>query len=429
MYRQYFQQALYMLRENKLFSFISIFGTALAIAMIMAIVITQRVQTENYAPESNRDRTLYVKWMSTYWNNDPTAGSSNGPMSLRTAKECFKSLTTPETVCILSLINSYLASAVEGEQMTVDLQQTDEAFWQIFSFSFLNGKPYDKADCDAGITKAVITETVARKLFKTTDVTGRTIRLDYADYTVVAVVKDVSKLASTAYAQVWIPYTTTKVTDRTWANDVMGMMRAVILARSQSDFPLIRKEVEQLRLKYNDLLAVNGQAVQYLDQPDMQFVYNNRKWADVAPDMKRIVMQYIVVIALLLLVPAINLSGMTLSRMRKRFPEIGVRKAFGANQGELVGQILLENLILTLIGGVIGLALSYGATFVLNDLLFANAFSSTTVGGQNTVSAAMLLDPALFLSAFLFCFVLNLLSAGIPAWRAARMNIVPALNS
>lgn len=426
MYQQYFKQALYTLRENKLFSFISIFGTALAIAMIMAVVITQRVQTENYEPEMNRDRTLYVKWMSTHWNND--AGLSNGPMSLRTAKACFKSLTTPETVCILSFPNSYLASVAEGELMTVDLQQTDEAFWQIFSFSFLNGKPYDKADCDAGITKAVITETVARKLFKTTDVTGRTIRLDYADYTVAAVVKDVSKLASTAYAQVWIPYTTTKVTDRTWANDVMGMMKTVILARSQSDFPLIRKEVEQLRLKYNDLLAVNNQAVKYQDQPDTQFVYNNRKGADVAPNIKRIVIQYIVVIALLLLVPAINLSGMTLSRMRKRFPEIAVRKAFGANQGELIGQILWENLVLTLIGGVIGLILSYGAAFVLNDLLFANALRNT-VGGQNTVSAAMLLDPMLFLSAFLFCFVLNLLSAGIPAWRAARMNIVTALNS
>ncbi|KAA6322990.1 Macrolide export ATP-binding/permease protein MacB [termite gut metagenome] len=426
MYQQYFKQALYTLRENKLFSFISIFGTALAIAIIMAVVITQRVQTENYEPEMNRDRTLYVKWMSTHWNND--AGLSNGPMSLRTAKACFKSLTTPETVCILSFPNSYLASVAEGELMTVDLQQTDEAFWQIFSFSFLNGKPYDKADCDAGITKAVITETVARKLFKTTDVTGRTIRLDYADYTVAAVVKNVSKLAVTAYAQVWIPYTTTKITDQTWSNDVMGMMRIMILARSPLDFPLIRKEVEQLRLKYNDLLAVNNQAVKYQDQPDTQFVYNNRKGADVAPNIKRIVIQYIVVIALLLLVPAINLSGMTLSRMRKRFPEIAVRKAFGANQGELIGQILWENLVLTLIGGVIGLILSYGAAFVLNDLLFANALRNT-VGGQNTVSAAMLLDPMLFLSAFLFCFVLNLLSAGIPAWRAARMNIVTALNS
>ena len=46
--------------------------------------------------------------------------------------------------------------------------------------------------------------------------------------------------------------------------------------------------------------------------------------------MKGIVLRYALVITILLLVPAINLSSMTLSRMRKRMSEIGVRKAFGA---------------------------------------------------------------------------------------------------
>ena len=65
------------------------------------------------------------------------------------------------------------------------------------------------------------------------------------------------------------------------------------------------------------------------------------------------------VIAILLLVPAINLSSMTLSRMRRRMAEIGVRKAFGATGGELIRQIFFENLLLTLFAGVLGLALSY----------------------------------------------------------------------
>ena len=57
---------------------------------------------------------------------------------------------------------------------------------------------------------------------------------------------------------------------------------------------------------------------------------------------------------------------MTLSRMRKRMAEIGVRKAFGATGGELMRQIFFENLLLTLFAGVLGLALSYAATFLLN---------------------------------------------------------------
>ena len=425
MYKQYIKQALRQLKENKLLSFISVIGTAMAIAMIMVMVITQRIELEDYAPEVNRHRTLYVKWMSTSPNSNPDY-SSSGPMSIRTAKECFKALTTPEAVCIYSLpFMGFLASAPEGELMKADVLLSDEALWKIFEFSFLSGKPYDRADCEAGITKAVIAESVARKLYGTTDAVGRTISLNYSDYTVAAVVRDVSKLASTAYAQVWIPYATTNITDVVWSN-VIGMMRVMILARSPDDFPAIREEAERLRLKYNEQL--NDQTVHYRGQPDTQFVYVNRKWANESPDMKKIVIEYVVVIALLLLVPAINLSGMTLSRMRKRFPELGVRRAFGASRGALLKQILLESMLLTLIGGVAGLLLSYGSVFLLNDLLFANSDNSY-LEGSNAVSAAMLIDPAIFAGTFGFCLILNLLSSGAPAWRASRLNIVIALNS
>lgn len=427
MYKQYIKQALRQLKENKLLSFISIIGTAMAIAMIMVMVITQRIELEDYSPEVNRHRTLYVKWMSTYWNDDPNS-SSNGPMSIRTAKECFKALTTPEAVCIYSPpYTGFLASAPEGELMKVDVLQSDEAFWKIYEFSFLSGKPYDLADCESGISKAVIAESVARKLYGTTDAVGRTISLNHSDYTVTAVVKDVSKLASTAYAQVWIPYTTTNITDMIWST-TMGMMRVLILAHSSDDFPAIREETERLRMKYNDELASINQAMQYRDQPDTQFVYVNRKWANMEPNTQKIIIEYIVVIALLLLVPAINLSGMTLSRMRKRFPELGVRRSFGASRGELLKQILLESMILTLIGGFVGLLLSYGSVFLLNDLLFSNS-SNSYLEGTNSVSAAMLIDPIVFIGALAFCLILNILSSGVPAWRASRLNIVTALNS
>ena len=62
MYKLYFKQALARLKENKLLSLISILGTALAICMIMVMVITYEVRVNNYSPEDNRDRTMYVRW-------------------------------------------------------------------------------------------------------------------------------------------------------------------------------------------------------------------------------------------------------------------------------------------------------------------------------------------------------------------------------
>lgn len=116
----------------------------------------------------------------------------------------------------------------------------------------------------------------------------------------------------------------------------MGQMKAVILAHSSADFPAIREEAERLRLAYN--AGLSEAETFYRDQPDGVFANLYRKW-DHLPDMKGIVLRYALVITILLLVPAINLSSMTLSRMRKRMSEIGVRKAFGATGSELVRQV------------------------------------------------------------------------------------------
>ena len=73
MYKIYLKQALAMLKENKLLALISILGTALAICLIMVMVITYQVRVENYSPEDNRDRTMYVRWA-----DGPIKGSSTG---------------------------------------------------------------------------------------------------------------------------------------------------------------------------------------------------------------------------------------------------------------------------------------------------------------------------------------------------------------
>ena len=150
----------------------------------------------------------------------------------------------------------------------------------------------------------------------------------------------------------------------------------------------------------------------------------------VGPDKKNTILQYLLVIVILLLVPAINLSGMTLSRMRGRLSEIGVRKAFGATRSNLLVQILSENLFLTLLGGIVGLLFSYIAVYLMRTWLLSNSFGaiSSVFGGTPLLSVSELLNPVIFLYAFVFCLILNLLSAGIPAYRMSRKHPVEVLN-
>ena len=59
-----------------------------------------------------------------------------------------------------------------------------------------------------------------------------------------------------------------------------------------------------------------------------------------------------------MLLPTVNLININVSRIMERASEIGVRKAFGASSRTLVGQFIVENLILTLVGGAVGFGLS-----------------------------------------------------------------------
>ena len=74
---------------------------------------------------------------------------------------------------------------VVGEPpVKVEARAPDADFWKVFDFKFIDGRPYDDAAFESGLQVMVITKSVARKLFGSTDVTGREILFNYAPYTV-----------------------------------------------------------------------------------------------------------------------------------------------------------------------------------------------------------------------------------------------------
>lgn len=422
----YLKQAARTLKENKLLSVISIAGTGLAIGMIMVMVLTYQIRVKNYAPENNRDRTLYVRWGGRLCNGQEYGSAF---LSLRTLKECFLPLETPEAVAFISPWRTQLVSLPGGQKKKNALTLfTDPVFWKVFDFDFLYGSPYSQAETEAGIRKAVIAESVARRLFGTADAVGKTVLLSYRSYTVGGVVKDVSTIAKASYAEVWVPYSTHAFPDEKWAESITGWFQAIILAKSASDFGAIRNELDNRLARYNSSLK-EYKLVLY-NQPDTQLEWEIKGASAIGPDKTATIVRYVLIIVLLLLVPALNLSGLTLSRMRKRMAEIGVRKAFGATRGELLLQILSENMFLTLLGGLAGLVISYVAVYLMRAWLLGNSFVSITsvFGGTPSLSMAELFNPVIFGYAFLFCMVLNLLSAGIPALRISGRKIVDSLN-
>ena len=427
MIKLYFKQAFHLLKENRLLSFISIIGTAMAIAMIMVVVITLRATVAPFSPEVYRDRMLIFRFAGLQNKENPN-WQSNGPVSYQTAKTCFKGMQVPEAVSITSALReTMLASKPAGDMQSCSVLQTDDAFWKVFKFDFMSGRPYDDADFDAKAMKAVISEDMARQLFGTSEVVGKTFLLNHSPYMISGVVRPVSKLARYAYAQVWIPLSSTSAFTAAWGDEnIMGMAAVFILGKSKDDFPAICQEADHLKEVF--MAGHPNFDLLYRGQPDTYFVAAQRLSSNNPPAVKEAVREYVLTLLVFLIVPAVNLSGLTLSRMRKRLSEMGVRKAFGASRRELMVQVLSENMLYSLLGGILGLALSYLATFLLGGMLFSIDFVADGVSDLTTLCVDLLFDPAVFMLAFLSCFLLNLLSAAIPAWRITRTNIVDAIN-
>lgn len=421
----YFKQVIKTIRDNPYSAFISIMGVALSIGLIITLLVAIRAKTLNLSPEINRSRSLYIKWVGVK-EKDTGNHVVNGFMSLKTIRECFQSLEIPEDVTVSSFIHSHLATLPGGDNpKRCYVLYTDDIFWKVFDFKFIDGKGYNKEEFESGIKKIVISKQLARTIFGTTeDIIGKQMLLNYITYTVSGIVEDLSPITVATYAHAWIPYTSIKEGQSSDTEGITGMYKCQIIAHSSNDFDAIRQEVKQKTSRYNTTLA--NYKIEYYGQPDTRYVEDHRFGAGY-PDMKRSYLSDIGMILILLLVPAINLSGLTLSRMKKRTTELGIRKAYGATRKALMRQVFSEQMIYSLIGGVVGLLLSFGVIHFINDFGFnQNNYFGLDIKGD--FNPAVFITPGTFLLTFIFCLIINLLSAGIPAWRVSSIPIVESLK-
>lgn len=149
------RQAFTILKQNPLLSTISILGTAFAITMIMAIVITWQTKYADLEPEVNRSRCLYFSAMHVYDKEKDGNNNWSNP-SAAFMKECVQPVPEVEYCTAFSPAGLSLASLTDGNnRVKVDAMRTDPDFWKVFSMQFLAGRGFSEAD-RAGESKAVV---------------------------------------------------------------------------------------------------------------------------------------------------------------------------------------------------------------------------------------------------------------------------------
>lgn len=416
-------RAIHDLRSQPVIGTVTVIGTALSVFLIMVVVMMFQVKVQPFGPEINRDRTLYVPHIHFMQDNGRMGFS--GTMSIGAADLLFKDLPGAEAIAVFT---GFMSSndVTDGTRHKEAIKRTvNNDYWKIFSYDFLAGHPLTDADAVGSEPGAVLAESVARVFFDSPDdAIGKRIYVVDRPYRVAGVIKDVTPLAQQAFGEVYVPITQEFIDNEHPWNQYGGEMAVALLAKSPSDLPALKAESEARYRAFQEQLPETDSIYSHGAPYNIEEL-SLAQWSNQDPDVKGERRKRYIIYAILLLIPALNLSTMSRSRLQRRVSELGVRRTYGATRWSILRDILIENFFITLVGALIGIAMC----FIYGSFFSSAVFTNQWTGLTDNAPLEILFNWRLLGFTIIFCFLLNLLSSGIPAWRASRINPVDALNN
>lgn len=421
------KQVIFEMKHQKMMTWVSTGGIALSIFLVMVFFMVDKLSTVEVAPESNRSRMLYGGQYELGWHDNPYLYKC-GSMSLKNAKKIYSGLQGVEKIAFTSDIILPKYIGLPGKvSYPLDINTTDAEFWKMYDFNFISGKPFDEASVKSGVKVAVITQSVARKLFESDDVIGKQISIDQVPYTVVGVIKDVIQSMKATYSMVYIPL---PLSEQININEFGNIMIHVLMKKGVKEDEIR----DQVKARFDRLIkeyAKDSIKLFYRGQPYNAEVFGKFEIrGNATPGISIYRKKQFVTYTILLLLPAINLCCIMRGRLRHRVSEIGVRRAFGAKISDIIIQLLYENFIITVIGGMIGFGLSLITVYFASDYFFnTTELNPASIGFvSNRPELPMLITWNNFFISIGACFVLNLISAFLPAWIASLMEPAEAIS-
>lgn len=412
-----------MMREERLFSGIYIVGTALAIAFTMVIAVVYYAKLADIAPEVNRSRTVYVKGMVKRAVNDTLKWEQTGYTATQ-VKEWLYTLKSAEVV----------SATVNGSRYSSDRQylkcdnhklvpvvtrMVDANFFKVYQFNFVYGRPFTQEEClnenyyiENATMPAVISRDIAEQAFgKDVDPVGKTLNYGFI-IRIVGVIEPTSSIMEESFGQLFLTLD-------------QEAEQVIVVLKEGCTVQDLEKELTEIAHKR----SVSDKEWDYflhgIMLPHAQLKMGGdgglHSWS-------AIFKSFFPKVFVLLLVPALNLSGLVAARMRRRVAEMGVRKAFGAKRRTLLTQVIAENMVLTLCGGFVGLVITWLLLYVFRSWLFFAVGNTAFTLPEPTLDGEMLFSPLIFVIGLAVCIVLNLMAALIPAWLSLRNPIVESMN-
>ena len=293
----------------------------------------------------------------------------------------------------------------ENRNWPTQVVGTTPSFFDIRDYQAYKGRLFDEEDVRSALTVAVIGETVARELFGPSDPIGQYIRVRNIPFEVVGVLvpKGQTAMGQDQDDGVMVPVTTAQ--RRLVRSVVPGAVSTAFI--QAKDISMMDSAIAEVRglLRQRHRLGP--------DSEDSFTLQNLTQMLDTMAQSTQVMSLLLGAVASIsLLVGGIGIMNIMLVSVTERTREIGIRMAIGARRGDIRIQFLLEAMLLSLIGGCIGILLGIGASMMVREFL---NWPTSVSGGAVAVAAGF------------SCFV-GIFFGFYPAWKASLLRPIEALR-
>jgi len=290
-----------------------------------------------------------------------------------------------------------------NDNWATNINGTEPQYFDIRTWPFAEGGTFNQDDVNLSANVAVIGETVRKNLFGPTDPIGETIRINNLPFKIVGLLQPKGTTAATGQDQddiIFVPITTLqkKITGQPWLRWI------VVSAVSQPASYTAQQQITSLLRDRHRIRSA---------QDDDFFVRNLADVADLADQNARLFTILVASIASIsLLVGGIGVMNIMLVSVTERTREIGIRMAIGATETDVQQQFLIEAVVLSLLGGGIGIIVGIGSSFLIT----------------NTLGWSVLVSPLAIVAAVIFSMAVGIFFGFYPAQKAAQLDPIEALR-
>ena len=394
-----FKMAIRSLISHKLRTFLTALGIIIGVASVISMISIgegARQQTLStiskfgtniitIKPGNKKSRHVSTGKVDTLMLKDATFIEQNVPLITGVAAQVYRSAQ-------LKFRNKNTNTTVRG---------TGKNYRRLANFEMQKGRYFNQQEINVAKRVCVLGATVVKNLFAEANPLGETIKVDGKNFMVIGMTEPKGALSwFDPDDQIFIPVSTAQ-------KRVFGMnhIQSIDVQASKiEDLEVIKEDITQLlRIRHN---IANGKENDFYVQNSSQWL---NSWGDAAKTFTYLLGG---IAAISLMVGGIGIMNIMLVSVTERTREIGIRKAIGAKKKEILEQFLIESVLISFLGGGVGVLLGIGISEIVSN-----------IGEWETIVSTQSI-----LLAFGFSVGIGIFFGFYPANKAANMNPIEALR-